>query len=516
MQSRYVQHSMRVLAVLLLSILPTVASAQSIETLRIASYNMEADINGATTPLPGFYQVLEGIGEEDVGGNVQPIDVLALQETTSNNTTVTPIVSALNTYYGAGTYAMSTYQATQNGGNSSGNGPNALVYNTKTLQLVASVGVGTPGGSSNGEYRQVVRYQLRPVGGLSADDFYVYVSHYKSGTGTSNATARNGEATIIRNDEAANLPATARVLYVGDYNFGNSTEQTYQTLTTVNSPSPNSKPQGAGVDIYNPPDQSGNVNYTIDWDNSSNLNKLSESATNLRYRDDYQLMTSNVYAGTAGGLSYIPGSYHIFGNNGSVSYNGNITSSSTVLKNLLLRGDLNLDGTVNSADLQQMLSALSDINGYQSSHAIASHALSAADFLAVADVNRDGVVSNADLQALLFELKNPSALNAAVPRSIVEPDLATASDHLPVVADYSVSISGGGSLAPVPEPSSLALLALGALTLWRFVLQTNPDPDKPKIKSSSFSNRVLISTARCAPERGVTQAIDIDNLVLKI
>src|SRR5882757_8167267 len=105
---------------ILLGEMALVASAQTTQSLRIASYNMEADINGATTPLPGFYQVLEGIGEEDVGGNVRPLDILGLEETTSNSTTIAPIVTALNSYYGAGTYAMSTYQGTQNGGNTTG------------------------------------------------------------------------------------------------------------------------------------------------------------------------------------------------------------------------------------------------------------------------------------------------------------------------------------------------------------------------------------------------------------
>jgi hypothetical protein len=50
-------------------------------------------------------------------------------------------------------YSNSTYQATQFGGNTnngSGNGPNAMVYNAKTLQLLASVPVDPPGGIGNG------------------------------------------------------------------------------------------------------------------------------------------------------------------------------------------------------------------------------------------------------------------------------------------------------------------------------------------------------------------------------
>jgi len=122
------------------------ASAQT-RTLRIVTYNIEADV-GITTPLPGLIAppgntanvqaggVLEGIGEEIVGTDpAQPLDILALQETTSNPSTVTPIVNGLNFFYGiAGKYSNSAYQATQFGGsgnNGNGNGPNALVYNAK-------------------------------------------------------------------------------------------------------------------------------------------------------------------------------------------------------------------------------------------------------------------------------------------------------------------------------------------------------------------------------------------------
>ncbi len=142
-----------------------------------------------TTPRAGLYEVLEGIGEENIGGDVQPLDILALQETTSNSTTVAPIVSNLNSFYnGTAVYAQSPVQGGQHGSANVGNGPNALVYNTTTLQLLASVGVGTPGGISNGEYRQVMRYEFEPVGGTAANIFYVYVTHMKS-TGSDTGAA---------------------------------------------------------------------------------------------------------------------------------------------------------------------------------------------------------------------------------------------------------------------------------------------------------------------------------------
>ena len=229
--------------------LVTMASAQTqTRTIRVVCYNIEDDITNstfkidATTPLPGLIfpysggsttsgGVLEGIGEEVLpDGVAQPIDILALEETSSNPQTVAPIMAGLNAFYSAtnslasNMYAMSAYQATNSGGTNDGNGPNALVYNTFTMQLLASVPVDPPGGPANlgatyGEYREVMRYEFAPAGVMPApsNEFYVYVSHYKSGTTSVDMTARNGEAQIIRNDEAINLPASARVLYLGDY-----------------------------------------------------------------------------------------------------------------------------------------------------------------------------------------------------------------------------------------------------------------------------------------------------------
>ena len=133
-------------------------------TLRIVDWNIEDDINGATTPLPGFNTVLQGIGIATIGSDpAQPIDIMTIEETTSNTTTVQPILNMLNGDYAGANYQMSSYQATQSGGNTDGNGPNAVVYNANAVNLLASVGVGTPQGSTNGEYRQVVRYEFQPV-----------------------------------------------------------------------------------------------------------------------------------------------------------------------------------------------------------------------------------------------------------------------------------------------------------------------------------------------------------------
>ena len=344
----------------------TATTSGQTRTIRVVTYNIEDDINGNTTPLPGLIApssggsvtnggVLEGIGEQTIGGDpAQPIDILALQETTSNATTVQPIVDGLNAFYSSrnipAAYAMSPYQATQAGGNSNGNGPNAMVYNTNTLQLVASVGVGTPGGSSNGEYRQVVRYEFAPAGvtATTNNEFYVYVSHYKSGTNSTDLAARSKEAGIIRTNSAS-LPGNARVLYVGDYNVSTSGEASYLAIIgTALMGIP-------GIDRFN---STGSSN--VDWTTVALLLYKTESAIFLHYRDDFQLMSSNVYYGVPGGLAYLsgsPGTYHTFGNDGSTAYKQSVNNGD----NSSLDGNLTTNVTgITDVQLYQYLTTASD------------------------------------------------------------------------------------------------------------------------------------------------------------
>jgi len=336
----------------------TPASAQT-RTIRVVSYNIEDDINGATTPLPGLIApssggsvtnggVLEGIGEEVLGSDTnQPIDILTLQETTSNSTTVQPIVNGLNAFYSfrgmSARYAQSPYQATDDGGEADGGGPNAIVYNTNTLQLIASVGVGTP--SSGSEPRQIVRYEFAPAGATPTtnNEFYVYVEHYKSGSTSGDITVRNNEAQILRAD-VATLPTNSRVLFTGDFNTGNAGEAMYQTLV---APGVNQ-----AFDVLNP---SGSA--SSNFDGSGSVQDLTESATDLRYRDDYQMMTSNVLYGVANGLAYVPGTYHAFGNNGSTIYQGSVNNSG----NTALNSDLNTNGVgISASQLYTNLTTASD------------------------------------------------------------------------------------------------------------------------------------------------------------
>jgi hypothetical protein len=337
--------------------------------------------------------VLEGIGEENVGNDpAQPLDILALEETTSNPQTIAPIVNGLNAFYSSHNipviYTNSTYQAAESDGDvADGNGPNALVYNATTLQLLASVPVDPPGGTSalgsgSGELREVMRYEFAPAGiaATATNEFYVYVSHYKSsssGSETTDESERAGEAAIIRNNAATTLPAGARALFVGDYNITTSGEASYQLMLS------NSAPNGVtGAQCIDPFNVTNNRN--LDWGatttSASILAAETEKSTELEFRDDLQLITTNIYYGTGLGLKLVPGTYHTFANNGAIPY----------------RSSVNAGGNTSLSNL----------------------------------------VAGAPISASQLYL-----------------DLTDASDHLPVVADYTV---------PVPAPMITSLTVVGS------------------------------------------------------
>jgi PKD repeat protein len=336
----------------------TAAASAQTRTLRIVTYNIEADTGGYTAPRPGLITpssggsvtnggVLEGIGEEILGSDpAQPIDILALQETTSNPTTVQPILDGLNAFCSSrgisAVYAMSGLQLTSTGG--TGGGPNALVYNTNTVQLLESVGIGTPSGS--GEARQVGRYLFAPAGmpTNALNLFYVYVSHYKSGTDSSSLTRRTIEAGIIHTNSAT-LPANSRVLYVGDYNISTSTETSYQNIVSTTL---------IGIQGFDPFNPSGTAG--INWTVNSLLSMKTESATSLHYRDDLEVMSSNVYYSVAGGLAYVSGTYHSFGNNGTTPYESSVNNSS----NTSLSNSIPTNAPISASQLYQDLTTATD------------------------------------------------------------------------------------------------------------------------------------------------------------
>jgi hypothetical protein len=188
------------------------ATSASAATLRIVSYNIddfdEGNDNNITASYAGLPTVLQAIGQHHIGTNAQPIDVFGVEEL--NSTTLSNLVNALDSpsLYGADTYAYYAINDPNTGG-----GQDGLIYNTHTVQVVSAAAIGTV--DTSGAARAPLRYQIRPVGYGSNADFYMYVSHYKASTGSTNISRRNVEAMTIRQDADA-LGSNAHIIYSGD------------------------------------------------------------------------------------------------------------------------------------------------------------------------------------------------------------------------------------------------------------------------------------------------------------
>ena len=340
------------------------------KTLRVVSYNIDCadqgsdnNITGATHSLP---TVIQAIGLHHIGTNAQPVDVMTCEELTS--TTLSNFVAQLNNIYGAGTYTFDRTPDPNTGG-----GPDGLIYNPQTVQVVSARALKTgqtvllqsngtytsahsPGGGVNGVTRAPMVYQLRPVGYGAVDDFYVYVSHARSTSDDAVGDARYAEAQEVRSDAKYNLPSGAHIIYAGDWNlFKGSGENAYKCLTgqttsdgidwsDVSSVWANANPTQA----YDPTSKTSPATTTT-WtngigDNASYL--YSDSTGSLKSRIDVQLPNApmlGVY-NSQGGVqlamdtadpfdtsdtpsSRYPYAFEVFGNDGTTPLSGSATSS---------------------------------------------------------------------------------------------------------------------------------------------------------------------------------------------
>jgi len=297
---------------------------------RVVSYNVASD---AGAPRPGLGTLLQGIGSEVVAGRAEPIDLLAMQEVDMQTTTTQDVVNILNGIYGSGAYARGAVN-----GNSTGSGTLGIVYNTQSLQLLGEAAIGTA--STSGQPRQSMRYRFQPVGYPASSQFYVYNSHYKADSDSTSQNRRLVEATAIRTDSDAlgNVP----VLYVGDFNAYNSNEAGYQYLLSAG-------PGQAFDPINRPGSWHENSTFRDIFSQAPAFNSPSGlTGGGIDDRFDFQLNTSELTDGV--GLDYIAGTYHSFGNNGTVAINGSINAASNTA----------LPGLANRLQLLDLLTTVSD------------------------------------------------------------------------------------------------------------------------------------------------------------
>jgi endonuclease/exonuclease/phosphatase family metal-dependent hydrolase len=268
--------------------------------LRVVTYATDGG------PNDGLLTVLEAIAQESVNGF---IDVLALQKQRGRGETTSDILDLLNDVYGPGTYAMADVEGEQTPGS---RGLPALIYNRNTVELIGQDAIGVA--STAGQPRQTLRYQLRPAGYGPSADFYVYNSHYKTGTGTKNEGRRNVEAVAIR----ANLDGRGdgvHAILAGDFNVYRDSEPMYRTLLAEG-------PGQAFDPIGLPGSWSGDEAFKAIHTQAPSVGGGSGGGMNDRF--DFQLVTDEFLDDQ--GLDYIEETYHAFGNDGRHDLDGDISS----------------------------------------------------------------------------------------------------------------------------------------------------------------------------------------------
>jgi endonuclease/exonuclease/phosphatase family metal-dependent hydrolase len=339
----------RSLCALLLGIL--IASGSSAQ-LRIVNYNTAtAQATGGvqTARRPHSDLIFEAIGLDNVNGLARPVDVLLLQEQFNMGLTTQSFVDVLNDIYdpiNRTMYARSTVNGQiSNTFNGSGGRP-GLIYNTQTIELIAETQVGTVGTASNQQPRASMRYQLRPVGYEANADFYAFSAHWSA----SLASQRLAEAQAIRTNADA-LPDNSHVIYSGDFNITSSNVQSYQHMVSAGD--------AQAVDPLNKPGIWGDRQFIGAEDirylhtqspaaDGEGIPGYAESGMDDRY--DFQLVTAELLDGE--GLSMLPNSYHVFGNNGTHDFSGSITTGTGAAAPILAALKANSDHLPVVADYQ--------------------------------------------------------------------------------------------------------------------------------------------------------------------
>ncbi|MBX3422329.1 MAG: hypothetical protein KF752_12320 [Pirellulaceae bacterium] len=387
-------------------------------TLRIVNYNLAAG-SEPNMLRPGLATILQAIGSEVVAGISRPIDILAVQEIYSQANTSSAVAGLLNEIYGGGIYAHGVLN-----GNSSGSGTLGVVYNTQVLQLLGESAVGTV--STSGQARQTLRYHFQPLGGGEATDFYLYNSHWKAANDQDSRNRRQIEAQAIRANADA-LGNGKNIIYVGDYNLYAASELAFQTMI------------GVGNGQANDP-----INRLGSWsDNSSFIDVFTQSPAvsppsglvggGLDDRFDFQLISGELMDGQ--GLDYRPGSYRTFGNNGSVSINTSINSSSSTA----------LPGLANRMTVLNLLTTVTDhlpvVADYTLTTALfANQPPSGTDGFVTTDMNVPYTFTMAD-----FGFSDPNNTPSNTFESVVIASLPTSGaltlDGQPVTVGQSISVS---------------------------------------------------------------------------
>ena len=274
--------------------------------VRIVAWNTANRPNNVTDDL-NFQTVFEAIGNESTQGNALPPSIVALQETDNEQdggNSILRVETILESLYPSTNYSRASSDL------DFGGDANGFVYDDDLFDLVSTSVVQETPEMATPFAHNIFRGQFRPAGTNGQNDFYLYSTHLKAGS--SDTVRREAEANAIRVDMDA-LGPNQEIIVMGDFNITSSHEGAYVNFLS----------SGNGQ-LFDPIDQPGNWNNNPAFTSIHTQNPEVNGPGGLDSRFDFQLGTAAVFDDD--GLQYVEGSYGAFGNDGSHTFNSDITT----------------------------------------------------------------------------------------------------------------------------------------------------------------------------------------------
>lgn len=227
--------------------------------------------------------------------NIQP-DILICQEMTSQtgvNGFLARVLNKVSSGYAAGTFI--------NGVDTD----NALYYKTNVFTFLSNTPIQTA-------LRDINEFRLRH--NVTGDTIIIYSVHLKAGDSSADSIQRAAEIDSLRK-RTNSLPPNSNFIVVGDFNIYNSNELAFQKLL-------NQSQSGYVIDPLNLIGNWSLGAFAPYHTQSTRIRNFGGGATGgLDDRFDMILMSNSIL--TSGGITFNPGSYVTYGNDGN-HYNDSI------------------------------------------------------------------------------------------------------------------------------------------------------------------------------------------------
>jgi endonuclease/exonuclease/phosphatase family metal-dependent hydrolase len=231
--------------------------------------------------------------------SIQP-DILVIQEVTSLagvNGFLSNVLNKAATGYSAGVFI---------------NGPdtdNAIFFKNSIFSFISNTPINT-------SLRNISEFKLRHI--ATGDTLIIYAVHLKANQTSVDSLARANEVDSLRK-RTATLSSNSNYIVCGDFNIYSANELAYQKLK-------NQSTGGYFLDVLNLPGiWNNNSSYSIHHTQSTRIRDFDGGSTGgLDDRFDMILMSPAVM--NSGGITFAPGSYMSYGNDGS-HFNDSINRS---------------------------------------------------------------------------------------------------------------------------------------------------------------------------------------------